>query len=157
MLGAGVSGGLSDGVAGAADAHFARAMRAFVAFFPHPRLGGGALAVYLDGVPVVDVWIWTGWSDRQGKRTWGEDTAPMVFSATKGVASTVIHWLARHRAGLSHLRGIPTRWWPRAKRGSSESVPSFGHVPQPPDGRALRRSPGSARATGTRRPSAATG
>ena len=51
-----------------------------------------ALSVYLDGEPVVDVW--TGWSDRRGRRRWSADTAPMVFSATKGVASTVIHRLA---------------------------------------------------------------
>jgi CubicO group peptidase (beta-lactamase class C family) len=104
--------------------------------FPHPRLGGGALAVSLNGEPVVDVW--TGWADRSGRMRWTADTGAMVFSATKGVASTVIHRLAdrglidydapiaeywsefgangkaditvremmRHRAGLSHLNGI---------------------------------------------------
>lgn len=103
--------------------------------FPARRFGGGALAVYLDGVPMVDVW--TGWSDRGGHRPWSADTAPMVFSATKGMAATVIHRLAdrglidyeapvaeywkefavngkagltvrevmRHHAGLSGLRG----------------------------------------------------
>ena len=103
--------------------------------FPARRFGGGALAVYLDGEPVVDVW--TGWSDRRGRVPWSADTAAMVFSATKGMASTVIHRLAdrglidydapvaeywpdfgangkaaitvrqvmRHRAGLSHLNG----------------------------------------------------
>lgn len=60
--------------------------------FPHRRFGGGALSVYLNGECVVDVW--TGWSDRKGKRRWTADTAPMVFSATKGVAATVIHRLA---------------------------------------------------------------
>lgn len=104
--------------------------------FPHRRFGGGALAVYLDGEPVVDVW--TGWSDRRGEQRWSADTGAMAFSATKGVASTVIHRLAdrglidydapvaeywpefgaagkeevtvrelmRHRAGLSHLDGV---------------------------------------------------
>ena len=57
-----------------------------------PRLGGGALAIYLDGEPVVDVW--TGWQDRRGRRHWNADTGAMVFSATKGAASTVIHRLA---------------------------------------------------------------
>ncbi len=102
-------------------------------------MGGGALSVYLDGEPVVDVW--TGWADRRGRHHWQADTAPMIFSATKGVASTVIHRLAdrglidydapvaefwpefgangkaeitvrdvmRHRAGLSHLRGVRKR------------------------------------------------
>ncbi len=104
--------------------------------FPGPRYGGGALSVYLDGEPVVDVW--TGWSDRRGTTHWTADTGAMVFSATKGMASTVIHRLVdralidyeapvaeywpefgangkakitvrevmRHRAGLSHLNGV---------------------------------------------------
>jgi CubicO group peptidase (beta-lactamase class C family) len=103
--------------------------------FPARRFGGGALAVYVDGQPVVDVWA--GWADRAGQRPWSENTAPMVFSATKGMAATVIHRLAdrglidyeapvaeywrefgangkadmtvrqlmRHQAGLSSLRG----------------------------------------------------
>jgi CubicO group peptidase (beta-lactamase class C family) len=130
---------LPRGIQGAADPNFACAVRGFAALFPHPRFGGGALSVYLDGEPVVDVW--TGTCDRRGRRHWQADTAPMVFSATKGVASTVIHRLAdrglidykapvaeywpefgangkaaitvgdvlRHRAGLSHLRGVRKR------------------------------------------------
>jgi CubicO group peptidase (beta-lactamase class C family) len=126
---------LPHGVHGAADPHFACAVRSFASMFPARRFGGGALAVYLDGEPVVDVW--TGWSDRRGRVPWSADTATMVFSATKGMASTVIHRLAdrglidydapvaeywpgfgangkaaitvrqvmRHRAGLSHLNG----------------------------------------------------
>ena len=122
-------------VSGAADPHFACVVRGFSTHVPARRFGGGALAVYLDGQPVVDVW--TGWSDRGGNVPWTADTAPMVFSATKGMASTVIHRLAdrglidydapvaeywpefgangksdltvrevmRHRAGLSGLRG----------------------------------------------------
>jgi CubicO group peptidase (beta-lactamase class C family) len=126
---------LPRGVHGAADPHFACAVRSFASMFPHRRFGGGALAVYLDGEPVVDVW--TGWSDRRGQERWSADTGAMVFSATKGMASTVIHRLVdrglidydapvaeywpefgangkqditirqvmRHRAGLSALRG----------------------------------------------------
>jgi CubicO group peptidase (beta-lactamase class C family) len=127
--------GLPDAVRGAADPHFACAVRAFAQLFLLRRLGGGALSVYLDGQPVVDVW--TGWADRRGRRHWSADTGTMVFSATKGMASTVIHrlvdrglidydapvaeyWTAfgangkagitvrdlmRHRAGLSQLQG----------------------------------------------------
>jgi CubicO group peptidase (beta-lactamase class C family) len=130
---------LPRGVHGAADPHFACAVRSFASMFPGRRFGGGALAVYLDGEPVVDVW--TGWSDRRGRVPWSADTATMVFSATKGMASTVIHrlvdrglidydapvaqyWPAfgangksaitvrqvmRHQAGLSALRGASTQ------------------------------------------------
>jgi CubicO group peptidase (beta-lactamase class C family) len=126
---------LPHAVRGAADPNFACAVRAFAQLFPWRRLGGGALSVYLDGQPVVDVW--TGWADRRGRRHWSADTGTMVFSATKGMASTVIHrlvdrglidydapvaeyWTAfgangkagitvrdlmRHRAGLSQLQG----------------------------------------------------
>ena len=120
---------------GAADPNFSCVVRGLSSLFPGRRFGGGALAVYLDGQPVVDVW--TGWSDRAGQVPWTADRAPMVFSATKGLASTVIHRLVdrglidydtpvaeywpefgangkaaltvrevmRHRAGLSGLRG----------------------------------------------------
>jgi CubicO group peptidase (beta-lactamase class C family) len=130
-----IDGGLPNGVQGAADPRFACAIRLFSRLFPGRRFGGGALSVYLDGRPVVDVW--TGWSDRRGQVPWTADTAAMVFSATKGVAATVIHrlidrgllsydapvaeyWpefgangkadisvrdLLGHRAGLSHLNG----------------------------------------------------
>jgi CubicO group peptidase (beta-lactamase class C family) len=128
--------GLPRGVCGAADPHFANVVSIFSRLFPGRRFGGGALCVYIDGEPVVDVW--TGFSDRAGTERWTADTGAMVFSATKGVASTVIHRLAdrglldydhpvaeywpafaangkaditvhdvlRHRSGLSHLRGV---------------------------------------------------
>ena len=128
--------GLPRGVSGAADPRFANVIKIFSRLFPGRRFGGGALSVYIDGQPVVDVW--TGWSDRAGTQRWTADTGAMVFSATKGVSTTVIHRLAdrgllsydepvaeywpefaangkaditvrdvlRHRAGLSHLRGV---------------------------------------------------
>ncbi len=128
--------GLPRGVRGAADPRFSSVVRLFAQLFPGRRFGGGALSVYIDGEPVVDVW--TGWSDRRGETLWTPDTGAMVFSATKGVATTVIHRLAdrglidydepvaaywpefgakgkalitvrdvlRHRSGLSHLKGV---------------------------------------------------
>jgi CubicO group peptidase (beta-lactamase class C family) len=111
-------------------------VRAFSQLFPGKRFGGGALAIYLHGEPVVDVW--TGYADRRGTEYWTADTGAMVWSVTKGLASTVIHRLAdrglidydapiaaywpefgangkaeitvrdamRHRAGLSQLNGV---------------------------------------------------
>ena len=128
--------GLPRGVRGAADPRFANVIRIFEKLFPGRRFGGGALSVYIDGRPVVDVW--TGWSDRAGEVDWMADTGAMVFSGTKGVATTVIHRLVdrellsydapvaeywpefgangksditirdvlRHRSGLSHLKGV---------------------------------------------------
>lgn len=130
------NGALPPGVQGAADAAFACTVRGFAGLFPGHRFGGGALAIYQDGEPVVDVW--TGYSDRAGSEPWTADTGAMVFSATKGMASTVIHRLVErglidydtpvciywpefgangksaitvrevmaHRAGLSQLNGV---------------------------------------------------
>ena len=121
---------------GAGDPRFANVIRIFAGLFPGRRFGGGALSVYIDGKPVVDVW--TGWSDRSGELPWAANTGAMVFSATKGMAATVVHRLVdrgllsydtpvaeywpefgangksditvrdvlRHRSGLSHLKGV---------------------------------------------------
>ena len=130
------SAALPHGIQGGADPSFGCTVRAFSQLFPGRRFGGGALAIYLDGEPVVDVW--TGYADRRGTEYWAADTGAMVWSATKGLASTVIHRLAdrglidydtpvaqywpefgangkaditvrdvmRHRAGLSQLNGV---------------------------------------------------
>ncbi|QNI06755.1 beta-lactamase family protein [Mycobacterium kubicae] len=95
-------------VFGTADSNFGCVIRAFSSLFPGRRFGGGALAVYLDGQPVVDVW--TGWADRAGQRPWTADTAPMVFSATKGMAATVIHRL--HDRGLIDYDVPVAEYWP---------------------------------------------
>jgi CubicO group peptidase (beta-lactamase class C family) len=76
--------------------------------FPARRFGGGALAVYLDGQPAVDVW--TGWADRRGHVPWSADTGPIVFSATKGMSSTVIHRLADR--GLIDYDAPVAEYWP---------------------------------------------
>jgi CubicO group peptidase (beta-lactamase class C family) len=130
------SAALPHGIQGAADSSFGCTVRAFSQLFPGRRFGGGALAIYLHGEPVVDVW--TGYADRRGTEYWTADTGAMVWSVTKGLASTVIHRLVdrglidydmpvaeywpefgangkaditvrdvmRHRAGLSQLNGV---------------------------------------------------
>lgn len=65
------------------------------------------MAIYLHGEPVVDVW--TGWADRRGRVPWSADTGSMVFSATKGVASTVIHRLADR--GLIDYEAPVSEYW----------------------------------------------
>src|SRR5947209_14257788 len=99
---------LPRGVHGAADPHFACAVRSFASMFHGRRFGGGALAVYLDGEPVVDVW--TGYADRRGRVPWSADTGAMVFSATKGMASTVIHRLVDR--GLIDYEVPVAEYWP---------------------------------------------
>jgi CubicO group peptidase (beta-lactamase class C family) len=100
--------GLPGGMLGAADPRFANVVRIFGGLFPGRRFGGGSLVVYIDGKPVVDVW--TGWSDRAGQVPWTANTAAMVFSATKGVAATVVHRLVDR--GLLEYDTPVSEYWP---------------------------------------------
>ncbi len=102
------SAALPRGIQGAADSNFACTLRAFSNLFPGRRFGGGALCVYLHGEPVVDVW--TGYADRRGTEFWTADTGAMVFSVTKGLASTVIHRLADR--GLIDYDTPVSEYWP---------------------------------------------
>lgn len=99
---------LPHGVQGAADGNFGCTLRGFSQLFPGPRFGGGALSIYLHGQPVVDVW--TGYSDRRGTEFWTADTGAMVFSATKGMAATVIHRLVDR--GLIEYDKPVAEYWP---------------------------------------------
>ena len=102
------SASLPHGIQGAADSNFACTVRGFSQLFPGRQYGGGALSVYLHGDPVVDVW--TGYADRRGTEYWTADTGAMVFSATKGMASTVIHRLTDR--GLIDYDAPVAEYWP---------------------------------------------
>lgn len=108
---------LPHGVQGAADRNFSCTVRGFSKLFPGRRYGGGALVIYQDGEPVVDVW--TGYSDRRGTQYWTADTGAMVFSATKGMASTIIHRLA-DRGLIEYDRPVCTYWPEFGTNGKSE-------------------------------------
>lgn len=95
-------------VHGAYDPHFKRLVNTFARLFPRRVSSGGALSVYLDGQPLVDVW--TGWESRASSTPWSSDTGAMVFSATKGMASTVIHRL--HDRGLIDYEAPVAEYWP---------------------------------------------
>jgi len=111
------SAALPHGVQGAADENFACTLQGFSALFPGRRFGGGALSIYLHGEPVVDVW--TGYSDRRGRQYWTADTGAMVFSATKGMAATVIHRLV-DRGLLTYDRPVAEYWPDFAARGKGD-------------------------------------
>lgn len=80
--------------------------------------GGGALAVYLRGEPVVDVWA--GHADSAGGRPWRHDTMAMGFSSTKGVVSTVVHRLV-DRGVLSYDEPV-ARFWPAFAGGGRDDI-----------------------------------
>ena len=119
--------GLPAHVHGAADPRFSCAVSIFSKLFSSPQFGGGSLSVYVDGEPVVDVW--TGWSDRHGEVPWTADTGAMVFSASKGVAATILHRLV-DRGQLSYDAPV-AQYWPEfganGKSGNSGCGTCSGH------------------------------
>jgi len=72
------------------------------------KTGGGALAVYDHGVPVVDVWCGT--RDAHGELPWTESTSSVIYSASKGLSSIVIHRLADR--GLIDYDAPVAQYWP---------------------------------------------
>ncbi len=88
------------------DPRFIRLADQFFGMFEQPSRGGGALAVYLDGKPVVD--IWGGWAAKD--RRWNGETVALTFSTGKGVASTVVHRLAER--GLIDYDAPVATYWP---------------------------------------------
>jgi CubicO group peptidase (beta-lactamase class C family) len=95
-------------IQGSADRRFRPLVQRFARIYRRPSQGGGALAVYWRGEPVVDVWA--GYADAAGQRPWQRDTAAMSFSTTKGIASTVVHRLV-DRGLLTYDEPLAT-WWP---------------------------------------------
>ena len=79
--------------------------------------GGAGLCVYLRGRPVVD--IWGGSRDGEG-RPWQRDTLCPVFSATKGVASTLVH-IAVDRGQLEYDAPV-ARYWPAFGRSGKSKI-----------------------------------
>ncbi len=82
-------------------------MQRFANMYRRTGQGGGALAAYWHGEPVVDVW--TGYADSRGEEPWRRETAAMSFSTTKGVVSTVVHRLV-DRGVLDYEEPLATYW-----------------------------------------------
>jgi CubicO group peptidase (beta-lactamase class C family) len=95
-------------VQGSADRRFRPLVQRFASIYRRPSHGGGALAVYWRGEPVVDVWA--GYADAGGRRPWERETASMSFSTTKGITSTVVHRFV-DRGLLTYDDPLAT-WWP---------------------------------------------
>ncbi|NML08422.1 serine hydrolase domain-containing protein [Sphingomonas sp. G-3-2-10] len=107
-------------VHGSHDAAFARIARLFADSFepspdrPHER--GAALSVFVNGMPMVDLWAGEA---REGV-AWTADSAPCVFSCTKGILATLFHIVAQER-GVDYDAPV-ARWWPEFAGGGKEAI-----------------------------------
>jgi CubicO group peptidase (beta-lactamase class C family) len=79
---------------------------------------GASLAVYVDGRPVVD--LWGGVADPVSGTAWTEDTVALFYSATKGVAATVVNRLAER--GELALDAPVAQYWPEFGANGKDRV-----------------------------------
>ncbi|MUM16566.1 beta-lactamase family protein [Mycobacterium sp. CBMA271] len=104
------------GVEGWARPELAPVVRTFEWMFTKYRLGGGGLSVYVDGEPALDIWAGAA-AAGQG---WTRDTGALVFSASKGIAATVIHRLVDR--GLLAYDAPVARYWPEFGANGKSSI-----------------------------------
>jgi CubicO group peptidase (beta-lactamase class C family) len=92
---------------------------AFAANLEHHADVGAACAVYRHGEPVVDVWA--GFADLVGGRLWEEETAALVFSATKGLTATCVNLLVERR--VLDVDTPVAAYWPEFAARGKDRIP----------------------------------
>ena len=102
---------------GSCDGRFAAVRGALARNFSEHGEVGAAVAITVDGRPVVD--LWAGWADRTRTRPWQRDTLVNVFSVGKAMAALSLLILVER--GKIDLDAPVARYWPEfAARGKSE-------------------------------------
>lgn len=103
-------------IGGACAAGFESVRDVFVRNFTDRDEVGAAVAVWVDGDLVVN--LWGGYADARYRRHWRENTLASVFSGTKGLTSTCLHLLADR--GEIDLDVPVARYWPEfGQRGKA--------------------------------------
>ncbi|OBF82865.1 esterase [Mycobacterium sp. 852002-51163_SCH5372311] len=91
---------------------------AFERNFAERKDVGAAVAVWVDGDLVVN--LWGGSADAAGTRPWEQDTLTTVLSGTKGMTSTCVHQLADR--GELDLYAPVARYWPEFGQAGKENI-----------------------------------
>ncbi len=87
---------------------------------------GGAMAVFIAGRSVVD--LWAGYADSARQRAWARDTLANVFSTSKGITAILAHRLVDQ--GHRDLDVPVSRYWPEFT-GADKGGISVRNAPQP--------------------------
>ena len=106
-----------DLIGGDVDAGYGKVADAFRATFRDGDEVGAAVAVYRDGVKVVD--LWGGYRNGLTKDPWQADTMVNMFSTTKGVAALVVA-TAVSRGLISYDAKVADYWPEFAQAGKGE-------------------------------------
>ncbi|MFC5721258.1 serine hydrolase domain-containing protein [Streptomyces gamaensis] len=103
---------------GWAEDGFGKVADAFAGVLAGQGDGGAAVAVFLGGRPVVD--LWGGVADVTTGRAWERETATVVWSCAKGLVSLLVHRLAQE--GRIDLDAPVAAYWPEFAQGGKETV-----------------------------------
>lgn len=107
----GIRGSVAPGFEGVADA--------FTANFEDHGEVGAAVAVYVDGEMVVD--LWGGVADTTTGKPYTEDTLQVVYSATKGATAVAANLLVER--GVLDMDAPVTDYWPEFAANSKAEIP----------------------------------
>jgi CubicO group peptidase (beta-lactamase class C family) len=107
----------ADRICGHADAGYGKVADAFRANLRDGAEVGAAVAVYRDGVKVVD--MWGGYRNGLTKDPWQADTMVNMFSTTKGVAALVVA-VAVSRGLISYDAKVADYWPEFAQAGKAD-------------------------------------
>jgi CubicO group peptidase (beta-lactamase class C family) len=80
---------------------------------------GAAIAVTVDGEPVVD--LWAGHADPARTRPWARDTIVHLYSVTKGMTALCAHRLVER--GTLDLDAPAARYWPEFAQNGKGAIP----------------------------------
>ena len=79
---------------------------------------GGAVSVWQNGKPVVD--LYGGFCDARREHPWASDTIALIWSATKGLGSAcVLHVLQEHEIDISRR---VAEFWPEFAQAGKEKI-----------------------------------
>jgi CubicO group peptidase (beta-lactamase class C family) len=105
-------------VNGTCTEDFENVRRAFERNFSDRGEVGAAVAIWIGGDLVVN--LWAGSADAAGSRQWREDTLVAVYSGTKGLTSTCVHLLAER--GEIDLHAPVASYWPEFAQAGKQGI-----------------------------------
>jgi len=103
---------------GSCTPRFERVRESFEQNFALRNDVGAAVAAWVDGELVVN--LWAGTADAAGTRPWRVDTLATVLSGTKGLTSTCVHQLIER--GELDLDAPVARYWPEFGQAGKEAI-----------------------------------
>jgi CubicO group peptidase (beta-lactamase class C family) len=105
-------------IGGWVEAPFEPVLDAFAANFDERGEVGAAVCVYVDDVPVVD--LWGGIADATTGRPWESDAVVLVYSSTKGVTSVCANRLIER--GALDPDATVASYWPEFGAGGKDAI-----------------------------------